>query len=261
MPISFVTIILVALVAVCMATTITCNKAQNYGGAQGAIYNTDCPADRPYCTGSGLCSECAVGKNSLCDCPPNYKCAAARFNTVRDADFCAPMPLTVIDDVCTDANDCAIELTSKQTNTDEIAFYTSCVNSECRYCNGRSYSSVIRCTQGEVPGGNDPAAYGSKTSARTCPEVYNAWNSNSETLSPPLPADMFQYERNQYPSVEPSSGPGGTSPSSSPAPTTPTATLSIGASPSSSASASTSSSSSITCSVYLLVVAALVILH
>lgn len=261
---AYIALLLVAVATTtCMATTIICDKSQNYGGAQGAIYNTACPGDRPYCTGSGLCSECALGKDPLCDCPSNYKCAAARFNTVRDADFCAPMPLTVIDGVCVDANDCAIELTSKQTATEEIAFYTSCVNSECRYCNGRSYSSVIRCQRGEVPGGGDPRVYGSKTSSRGCTQVTNAWNSNTETVTPALPTDMFEYERNQYPSVQPSSGPNGSpspaSPSSSPAPATPTASLSIGASPST--TPEPSSTSSITCSIYLLVAALLVAAH
>lgn len=230
--------ILVVCVLVALASaqnSITCDKSQNYGGAQGAIYNSACPPARPYCTGSGLCSECAVGKDPLCDCPPNYKCAAARFNTVRNADFCSPMPLTTIDDACVDNNDCPVELENLQTSQLETAFFTSCVNSDCRYCNGRSFSTTISCQQGEVPGGGDPRAYGSKTStARVCFEATNAWNSNTAVLNPPLPTDPFQYESNQYPSpsVAGTSASTGTSPSQ-----TPTSSLSIGASPSTGANA------------------------
>merc|ERR1712100_435943 len=219
---------LLLVVATVAQLSVSCDRSLNYGGAQGAIYNTACPPQRPYCTGTGgsngLCSECAVGKDPLCDCPPNYKCAAARFNPVRNADFCSPMPLTTIDDACMDNNDCPVRLESLQTSQLETAFFTSCVNADCRYCNGRSFSTVIYCQQGEVPGGGDPRAYGSKAStARTCAEAYNAWNSNTAVLSPPLPTDPFQYERNQYATLTPSV-----------VPATPTRTpsLSEGASPS-----------------------------
>lgn len=248
----FIVVASALAVALCHATTITCDTSQNYGGAQGAIYNTACPADRPYCTGSGLCSECAVGKDSLCDCPPNYKCAAARFNVVRDADFCSPMPLTVIDGVCADANECGVDLEDQRTGLDATAFFTSCVNSECRYCNGRSFSSTIWCKQEEVPGGGDARVHGSKTGPRSCIQASNAWNSDTEVLSPPLPTDPYEYERSQYPT--PSGGPVVSLPASL-APT-PTPSLSTGASPSVT-SAPTSGASMLSATFYLVVVAAI----
>lgn len=209
-------VVIAFLVGAALAVNIACDKSRNYGGDQGAIYNDACPPERPYCTGSGLCSECALGKDPICDCPPNFKCAAARFNTVRNADFCAPMPLDVIDGTCTDANQCAVQLVDQRTDAQAIAFYTSCVNGECRYCNGRSYSSTITCRQDKVPSGGDPRVWGSKVqTARACVDVANAWNSYTETLSPPLPTDPYQYERDQYEGV--TSSPTGTvSPSADP---------------------------------------------
>lgn len=212
--------------AACSAQTVVCNKANNYGGTNGKIYNSACPPERPYCTGSGLCSECALGKDSLCDCPPNYKCAAARFNAVRNADFCTPIPLTVIDDACADASACPVQLQSQQSGLTETAFYATCTTAgTCRYCNGRSYSSVIFCTQGEVPGGGDARAYGSKSSPRGCLTDVDAWNSNVAVLDPALPTDPYEYERNQYPVPSPTPTPSESS----------TPSLSFGASPTSSA--------------------------
>lgn len=210
-------------------STIVCNKASNYGGSNGLIYNTACPRDRPYCTGSGLCSECASGKPSICDCPANYHCAAARYNTVRAADFCAPYPLSVIDSTCATANDCEVQLQNIQTGANENAFYASCVSTKCRYCDGYAYSSVIRCAQAEVPGGGDANLYGSKTFSLGCAPASNAWNSYTAVLSPPLPTDMFQYERNQYPPQT------GSTPSPCPSASR---TKSIGATPSSTPSTS-----------------------
>lgn len=210
------------------ANNIQCNTGDNYGAAQGLIYNSACPADRPYCTGSGYCSECATGKDPTCDCPPNFKCAGARFNTVRNADFCAPMPLDVIGNPCTSASECNVDLVNQNTMALQTAFFTDCVPDECLYCNGLSTDGYI-CTQGEVPGGGDARRYGSKDEGRACFSAYNAWNSQEYPLEPPLPTDPLEYEREQY--VE-SSGSG-----SSPAPTpsnsvTPTASLSLGATPS-----------------------------
>ena len=214
-------------------STIACNKGSNYGGSNGLIYNTACPLARPYCTGSGLCSECAAGKPSLCDCPLNYHCASARYNTVRAADFCAPFPLSVIDTNCATANDCDVQLQDLQTGASQPAFYASCVSTKCRYCDGYAYSSSIRCVQAEVPGGGNANFYGSKTLSQACPPIVNAWNSYTTVLSPPLPTDMFQYERNQYPA------PAGTTPSPCPSVSR---TKSIGATPSSSPSTSHSPS-------------------
>lgn len=209
-------LLLVALVGATVAVNIACDTSRNYGGDQGAIYNDACPPERPYCTGSGLCSECALGKDPICDCPPNFKCAAARFNTVRNADFCAPMPLDVIDATCSDANQCDVQLVDQRTDANAIAFYTSCVANECRYCNGRSYSSTILCRQDKVPPGGDPRTWGSKAdTARACLQAANAWNSYTETLTPPLPVDMYEYERDQYEGV--TASPSGTvSPSAEP---------------------------------------------
>lgn len=184
------------------ASNITCDRTRNYGGDNGRIYNDACPAKRPYCTGTadvGLCSECAVGKSEICDCPANYKCVAARFNQVRNADFCAPMPLTVIDSPCADANDCAITMVSQQSGDELVAYYASCVNNVCRYCNGRSYSSAFLCREGVVPSGGDARTYGSKFGeARACPEIYQAWNTNTADLDPPLPTDLFAEEKRLY---------------------------------------------------------------
>ena len=247
-----------------VAQTIVCNKANNYGGTNGKIYNLACPPERPYCTGSGLCSECAVGKNSLCDCPPNYQCAAARFNTVRNADFCAPTPVSVIDDTCATSSDCAVTLQSQQSGNNEIAFYATCTSGlTCRYCNWRSYSSTIACTQGEVPGGGDPSHYGSKTGFMACITNVNAWNSQTAVLNPALPTDPYEYERNEYP--PPSPTPTGsttrtpslsTGASRSPSPTP---SLSLGSSASGSVKAMNSSAgSAVVASLFILMVACIV---
>lgn len=238
-----------------LAQTVTCNKAQNYGAAQGKIYNTACPAARPYCTGSGLCSECATGKNSICDCPANYKCVAAVQNAVRDADFCAPTPLSVINDACVTANDCAVNLKDQRTNVSTLAFYTECTTTaptKCRYCNGPSYSAVISCTRGEVPLGSDPAHYGSKSDFRSCAPVNNAWNTNTPILNPPLPTDPYEYERNQYVGTQTPTRSGTPTPSA-------TATLSVGASPSVGAKAVSSMAPRLYCALLLL--AAMASLH
>ncbi len=220
----FLILVFVAVVAAQQlnANNVACTTANNYGGTNGLIYNSACPADRPYCTGSGSCSECATGKDSVCDCPANYKCAGARFNTVRNADFCAPIPLSVIGGTCTDANQCNVDLVNQNTQQTQTAFFVDCVSSECKYCNGLATDGYI-CTQGEVPGGGDARRYGSKTEGRACFPAVNGWNSLVLPLDPPLPTDSFQYERDQY-----------IASGSSPPPSTPTATLSLGATPSNS---------------------------
>lgn len=207
------------VIAAAQNTTIPCDKSANYGSSSLLIYNNACPLDRPYCTGQGLCSECAVGKDSLCDCPPNHRCAAARFNAVRNADFCTPVPIADIDTPCADNNGCPVELADQTTTAQATAFFLSCVNSQCRYCNGRETSSSIVCIQERLPTGADPRLYGSKTgTSRVCKQSADAWNSNTRVLDPALPTDQYAYERTQYAPPSASTAPATGQPSESPAP-------------------------------------------
>jgi hypothetical protein len=179
---------------------IACSIGNNNGDSwTGAIYNNACPKDRPYCTGSGLCSECSATKDSTCDCPVNYQCVAAPYNAVRNADFCAPIPLAALNGACTTANDCGISLVVQKSGINQTAYYAVCASriNVCRYCDG--YGSFFgACTQGVVPGGADKRAYGSTANIVGCSPAADAWNSNTKVLSPPLPLDPYEYERNEY---------------------------------------------------------------
>jgi len=242
-------LVLISLVSLCIASSsniILCNTATNYGPANRIVYNTACPTARPYCTGSGQCSECAAVRDPACDCPANYKCVSWQYNSVRPADFCIPTPLAIIGKPCVDSNGCNISMTTVTTSAYLPATYGVCMNSACAYCNG-GQSPVFICTQGVPPGGADESRYGSKAEGRSCSAARNAWNTNSLPLNPPLPVDPFQYERQQYTDATPSPtmpASGGTTPSQTMAAAgvtpsgtpsrtgTATASLSQGASPS-----------------------------
>lgn len=233
--------------------SITCDIGQNYGPSNSQLwYNTACPPNTPYCTGSGLCSECVAQKDPDCDCPPNFGCLAYYFNPVRGADFCSPFPVALYGQSCGTQSDCNYTLPRQSDGAVIIANYVFCVSTECFYCTNEN---VRICNQGVLPIGADPGLYGSKNEGRGCIQSVGAWNAYSWPTSTVLPTDPYAYERSQYgtslsPSVSPSRAPsvGGASASATSAASS-TRSLSQTASLSRGASASVTPSHSLSSSV------------
>lgn len=192
--------LLVAL-ASCQVPQTLCAINTNYAPPTNptlAVYNAGCgdPA-YPYCTGHGLCAECSPIKNDdECDCPANFRCVAYQFNPVRKAAFCAPLPIALYGRKCKSTSDCGVELPNVLTGETQTAYYGTCREGVCVYCNPQAENTRI-CKQEEVSSG-DPGLYGSTAEGRACFMSSLAWNSLTWPLQRPVPNNTYEYERDKY---------------------------------------------------------------